>query len=275
MCDDDERAVAVRNNRNVLARPFVVVSWNLCGCGVPGTYTRDRKIARGALPGSPASRELDAAATWSKRLPLLVDELAPLDADVIALQENANGDEADSCAAQLGARLGLHVCEDDLEGGLAFLSQWPIRSTRNLELAADTFGYPAPLVVELTVRTERVTCVVVHLPLARCGDRTAFVAELARAMRGVEPPLLVCGDLNAEPDDPLVEMLLASGLVDATAAAGPTMPNPEPQVRLDYVLVRSGRATTSVRPATTHGSRADDLGFLPSDHLGVAVELEL
>lgn len=263
----------MRDNRQVLAERFVVVSWNLWGDGAPGTYTRDRRIARGGLPGSPASRELDPAATWSKRLPLLVDELAPLHADAIALQENADGD-AGSYAAELGSRLGLHVCEDDLAGGLALISHWPIRTTRTLELAADTFGYPAPLAVELAVRMVTVTCVVVHLPLARCGDRAALGAELAQAVSGIQPPLLVCGDLNAEPDDPLVATLLTGGLVDATAAAGATMPNPGPQVRLDYVLVRS-RGTNSVTSATTLGARADELGFLPSDHLGVAVELAL
>lgn len=36
-----------------------IVSWNLWGRNVPGTYSRDRNQVRGALPGSPAQGELN------------------------------------------------------------------------------------------------------------------------------------------------------------------------------------------------------------------------
>ena len=58
----------------------------------------------------------------------------------------------------------------------------------------------------------------------------------------------------------------------ASASVGPTAPNPDPVVRLDYVLVGSG---VRVRSVTRLGERADADGFLASDHLGIAVELEL
>jgi endonuclease/exonuclease/phosphatase family metal-dependent hydrolase len=252
----------------------VVASWNLWGGSAPGTYTRDRGIARGALPGSPAALELDPARTWSRRLPLLVAELEALRPDAVALQENARSDNDESHAAELASRLGMHVCEEDHEHRVALLTRRPIRSARPLELVADTYGYPLPLLVEVDGAAETLTVVVIHLPLARCGDRTALVSELGRALADLEPPLLACGDLNAEAGDPHVSMLLAAGLVDATVDAGPTMPNPDPQVRLDYVLVGSGRASTTVRSAITLGQRADEEGFLASDHLGVAVDLD-
>jgi Endonuclease/Exonuclease/phosphatase family len=169
------------------AARFVVASWNLWGRSAPGTYTRDRGIARGALPDSRAARELDGRRTWRRRLPLLAAQLGPLVPDVIALQENVRGADGESCAAQLASRLGLHVCEDHHERGLALLSRWSIRSARPLELVADAYGYPTPLVVEVNRGREILTCVVLHRPLARHGDRTALVAELSSAVACERP----------------------------------------------------------------------------------------
>ena len=253
----------------------MVATWNLWGGNAPGTYTRERGIARGALPGSPASREDDPVHAWKSRAPLLVAELARIGADVVALQENTRQPDGRSCAAELADRLGMHVCEDDHPRGLAVLSRSPVVAARRLQLGVETFDYPPPLVVELDAGSRRLTFVTLHLPLGRSGDRAPVVRELANAVGSLEPPLLVCGDLNAPPGDPVVEDLLSAGLTDASAAAGNTMPNPEPRVRLDYVLVGAGGLEVGVRGAATLGHRADPLGFLPSDHLGVVVELDL
>lgn len=202
---------------------------------------------------------------------MLVAELTRVNADVIALQESALGPDG-SHADELASHLAMQVCSDRRPVGLALLSRLPIESVRSLDLHADSYGYPAPLVVELGTAIEYVTCIVLHLPLARSGDRSALVAELSRVIARVRSPLVVCGDLNAEPSDRLVAALLATGLADVSAAAGPTMPNPDPQVRLDYILVRS---LTPVIDAEALGAAPDPDGFLASDHLGVAVELEL
>jgi len=99
-----------------------------------------------------------------------------------------------------------------------------------------------------------------------------FVTELARRLTHLPRPLVVCGDLNAAPDDPHIAALLAAGLRDASADVGPTMPNPSPVVRLDYVLASSDLV---VRAAWHLGEQPEADGFLASDHLGVAVALEL
>ena len=53
------------------------------------------------------------------------------------------------------------------------------------------------------------------------------------------------------------------------------MPNPQPVLRLDYVLARSeppgGMSAVS---AGVLGIEGDAGGFLPSDHAGVVVEVE-
>jgi endonuclease/exonuclease/phosphatase family metal-dependent hydrolase len=59
-------------------------------------------------------------------------------------------------------------------------------------------------------------------------------------------------------------------------AVAATMPNPGPTVRVDYVLVREEEgAKVDVVSARAFGDQPDGAGFLPSDHLGVVVELAL
>ena len=164
------------------------------------------------------------------------------------------------------------MCRGDHPRGLAVLSRWPITASTSLAVVSPTHGYPRPFDVELDLGATHVRCVVVHLPLERIGDRTTLFTELAHRLAHLPRPLVVCGDLNAGPDEPLLTRLLAAGLLDASASVGPTVPNPDPVVRLDYVLVDSGVRVRSVRRL---GERADADGFLASDHLGIAVELEL
>lgn len=87
------------------------------------------------------------------------------------------------------------------------------------------------------------------------------------------PPVIVAGDFNLAPDDPLTGRLTDAGWVDVTATAGSTMPNPDPVVRLDYIFAATG--AWEVRGVQTFGAAADADGFLPSDHLGVVADLQL
>jgi endonuclease/exonuclease/phosphatase family metal-dependent hydrolase len=92
-------------------------------------------------------------------------------------------------------------------------------------------------------------------------------------------PLILCGDLNAPPEAPLLRRLTAGGFVDALAAANPeangaTMPSQEPEARLDYVLLREG-CPVGVRSVEVIGDEPDGDGFYGSDHLGVRADLFL
>lgn len=251
---------------------LVVATWNVWGGNAPGTYTRDRGISRGAIPASPAARELDAQRTWERRRPLIVRALRESNADVVALQESSREEGRPSCAADIAKELGFGCVEDDHPRGLAVISRWPITGTTSHAVVSPTHGYPRPLDVELEHEAQRLRCVVLHLPLGRLSDRSFLFTELAHRLARLPRPLVVCGDLNAGPGDPLFARLLRAGLRDASADAGPTMPNPHPVVRLDYVLVSAGVDIRSVRRL---GERPDADGFLASDHLGVAVEVEL
>jgi endonuclease/exonuclease/phosphatase family metal-dependent hydrolase len=233
-------------------------------------------MARGARSGSPASRELDPLVTWTHREALLLAALGPQRCDVVAVQENAWLGDGSTLAGRLAASLRLALAEAVRAEGLGVLSRGTIRAVRSLELRCELYGYPSPLAVTTDLDDIEITVVCVHLPLASSGDREPILRELVERLEGVAAPVFICGDLNLEPDDPLLEGLRAAGFVDATRDLAATMPNPEPQVRLDYVLVRAGRvAEVDVVATAVLGDRPDAAGFLPSDHLGAVVELEL
>jgi endonuclease/exonuclease/phosphatase (EEP) superfamily protein YafD len=94
----------------------------------------------------------------------------------------------------------------------------------------------------------------------------ASLADLAREARGVDLPLVVAGDLNADRDHAAFRDLLDTGLRDAHDAVGRglarTFPASLPVLHLDHVLVR-GLVALEVREATVPGS----------DHKAVVADL--
>jgi endonuclease/exonuclease/phosphatase family metal-dependent hydrolase len=250
-----------------------LASWNLWGVNVPVTYFRRGK-RRGAMPGSPASDAADPGAVWARRRRLIAAELATLDPDCIALQECARQPGGRSTGAAV-APPERYVTEGDAldrNVGLALVSRYPPRRQGMVPIRSELFGYPEPLWVEVELDGVLVRVVSVHLPLAKVGPRRPVVEELARFSERCVEPVIVAGDLNMEPDDEILDVLGAAGFSDLTARCDPSMPNPDPVVRLDYILLRG---SGTVRAAHTIGARPDDDGFLPSDHRGVLVEVEL
>jgi endonuclease/exonuclease/phosphatase family metal-dependent hydrolase len=76
---------------------------------------------------------------------------------------------------------------------------------------------------------------VVHLGLS-AAERERQVAFLRARAGAAELPLLVAGDLNAEPDGPELAALAAAGLRSAVPAECLTFPAGRPERRLDYLL---------------------------------------
>jgi endonuclease/exonuclease/phosphatase family metal-dependent hydrolase len=252
-----------------------VVTWNLWGNGAPAPYLRERGVVRGAAAGSRALAESDPDLTWHRRFRLLVTELERIRPHLLLLQENGTYSRG-SAASTLAGALGLHAYEDGEPDGLAILSESAPRRRGVVPIAANPLGYPRPLWTEWAVARFGVRALCVHLPLERAGPREPFVAEVAAAASESDSDVtIVGGDLNAPVGDPLHEYFHKAGFVDVSAECGPTMPNPGPVVRLDYVLVRASRCAVSVVSAEAVGSEPDSVGFLASDHLGVAVELRL
>lgn len=184
-----------------------------------------------------AQYALDEAAVWSRRETMITKELALLRPDVVLLQE------ADQWVGPVGHRFDH----------LAVISPHPVRPLDLPDIcAAEVAG--------LTVAN-------IHLPLA---GHEPLIDDLIAHVALMSGPIVVGGDFNLPPDHPLIQRLQDAGWIDATAAVGPTMPSHDPEVRLDYIFVVDEAMTYT---AERFGANSDADGFLPSDHLGVTIEL--
>jgi len=230
-------------------------------------------VLRGAIDGSDATAAFDGAHVWTHRRPLLLNAMYSAQADIICVQECLDSGESNS--HELGAELGVSVYQDAESPGLAILSHLSLEQVNTLHhLQADWYGYAKPLHAVASIDSTDISIICVHLPLDRFGPRNHLTRELA-SWRSSAPIMVLAGDLNASPSDESIRTFLAAGYSDLSRSCGPTMPNPEPVCRLDYVLARtSGSGDLSVVSASVLGLEADASGFFPSDHAGVSVEFE-
>ena len=245
------------------------------------------------------------------RLPRIEAALRYLDADVVALQEvyadQAGGDDA----VRLGDRLGRHTVRSlpDPEPagaiGNALLSRWPV-----IEQGADLLpnldgraGRRQALWAVLATPFGRLPVIATHLAFRfdesavrqqQVRALLALAARLRSADPGRDPPVILCGDLNAVPDSDEIRLLTGRseapvpGLVfndcwpQVSQEPGHTWVrrNPHlqhsvwPERRLDYVMVSWPRPAPLGNPVQAFlvGDGPID-GLWPSDHLGVAVDL--
>lgn len=252
---------------------LLVATWNIWGMNVPAEYLKRGKF-RGAIAESPASRETRTEVVWARRHKLISAELSALRADAVALQECSRTPEKTSSRSV--APPGMHVTEGSeapTHVGLSILTAQAPAASGELSLEADLFGYPRPLWADIEIAGLRMRIISVHVPLERVGPRMPILEEFAAFIERTPWPVVIAGDLNMEPDNPILTQTLSRfGIMDATARLSASIPNPQPKVRLDYVLVRG--PGVSVHDACTFGETADQDGFLPSDHLGVAAELD-
>ncbi len=244
---------------------------------------------------------------WEQRLPLIVDELRRVDADVIALQEVWAADgtsSADVIADELG-HSRVVAADLEMEPGVLFgnavLSRWPITSSEARRLPAGDADDERRLVLRADVESPTMPLQVFSTHLNWRFDQSEVrqlqvetIAEFVQDSRPRSYPPIVCGDFNAEPTSDEMRTLtgqrpVASGLVlhDCWRSVHSTDPgntwdneNPfvadqlEPTRRIDYVLAgwpKAGGAGHAVA-AELIGTTPTD-GMYPSDHFGVVVDL--
>lgn len=245
---------------------------------------------------------------WEARLPLIIEELRHIDADVIALQEvwhDGTTSSAHLAAEALGYEVAyagdIDMLGDGIRFGNAILSRWPITAAADVLLPDE--GKPeGRLVVRADIDGPRgplqVFCTHLNWRLDQSHVRQAQVRALAQLVADAGPrsvPPIICGDFNAEPHSVEIELLTGQRavaveglvLVDAWHAAhphepGPTFRNANPYAeaqlewdrRLDYVFVGWPKARGAghvVRVDTFGTSPVGDLW--PSDHDGVVADL--
>jgi endonuclease/exonuclease/phosphatase family metal-dependent hydrolase len=245
---------------------------------------------------------------WDKRLPLIRDGLAALDADVIGLQEVLAFGSLPNQADEIAAGMGWHVHHApawQVGGGLTFgnailsphrlldtaclpLPSPPGLDTRSVAFArVDAPHGPIPVfVTHLTVQF--------HLCHVRCAQVVALVDHVARLAPIGEPPPVLLGDFNAAPDADEIRFLRGRTTLDGRSvyfadcwAATSESPgytydrkNPyalrsrEPSSRIDYIFVRGPDAQLRGEPLAARLALDQPRdGVWPSDHFAVVADI--
>jgi endonuclease/exonuclease/phosphatase family metal-dependent hydrolase len=209
----------------------------------------------------------------------VASELRAWDADVVLLQEVDRGrrrsDGVDQ-ARWLGRRLGMDAVfgpgrrTRPGSSGNAVLSRHPVVSSGNRPLPSRPGLFGRGLVrATLDVDGRLVDVFSTHLEHASSRVRREQAAAVVERVRRAARPVVVGGDINAEPGTPPVRRLERAGLVDAWQVAGRgdglTVPAYAPRRRIDFVF-----SDASFRPVS-----ADVVLSSVSDHRGVRAELDL
>ncbi len=195
-------------------------------------------------------------------------------ADIVFLQEVSRGwlvTTGNDEMAWLSRTLDLPYAwgpasTDDLWGN-AILSRYPILSERVVKYDSTQNLRRSALIVELDAGDGRVvTAIATHLdnPDEASDARAEQVEQLADLI-DLNQTTILAGDFNMAPDDPLIQSLVAAGLIDAAEAGGAPETTSENGRRIDYIFVTED---IGVESASVINSDA-------SDHKPVVVTLEL
>jgi len=224
----------------------------------------------------------NTADDWRQRAPLLVEQLAALDPDVIGLQEVRRlpgqarriARQASAGSARWTVRAEYKSGIKGLSEGIAVLSRLPVIDHDRLALGSQsrvaqrvTVGLPDGRVLD-----------VYNVHLANRDSETRL-AQARRLLAWIDErpdrPLVLVGDFNSRPDSAPWRMLTGRlrSAYSVVHGSEPRRTLPAGPV-LDYIfvndLVRVHEASiTFDRPS------ADDPGLLPSDHFGLVASLSL
>lgn len=175
--------------------------------------------------------------------------LEGLKPDLVALQEVDSNCGRSRCvdqAAELGAILNMSPAFGkfmDLQGGeygLAILSRYPILKTVRHVLPT---GAEPRCALEIEVQPPDMetplSFVCIHLDWTKDTIRITQLQALLDALKEPPHPIILAGDFNAEPAEPSMQLLRASGWHIAPKQ-GPchTWPAASPNTEIDYVVTR-------------------------------------
>lgn len=252
--------------RPSLRRTVLLVLVMVSSCAEPSDLLVSPALVRCEAPSDlspPTALRLvtyNIRSAQSSSLTEIAEVLHGFDADVIALQEvdhltdRSDGlDQAGVLAEQLGMHSAFAASRTEGSGdyGVALLSRYPFSEVKRLPLddGEGSFEPRVALVGELCIGGAPLTVVSLHADVYP-WSAAQQVDGLARQLKdrafgeGHAGPLLVAGDLNAEPEDPGPQALLSLGLIDlgATFPPAPTFSDR----RIDYVFASPALAEALV-----------------------------
>jgi endonuclease/exonuclease/phosphatase family metal-dependent hydrolase len=158
-----------------------------------------------------------------------------------------------------------------LRNAVLFRSPWRLVHSDHHRFTKTKGQYRRGFVLaELETKRASVAAVSVHLGLS-ARERSTHAAELLAALRDVDAPVVIGGDLNEDPDGEAVVALSAEFRSGRAIAGGghPTFPAGGPTAAIDDILVAGGAGIASFRVGETEAART------ASDHRPVIADLEL
>jgi endonuclease/exonuclease/phosphatase family metal-dependent hydrolase len=229
---------------------------------------------------------------WIERLPLLLNDFAALQPDVLGLQEVVFVLEQDRLIGAAGA--GHYAATRSWAGrpeyGNSILTraELPVSQQERLELS---HGRSAGRIV-IEHDAARILYINLHLhhevPDAAIRDAQAQAVLDWLATAQPTDVQVVVGDFNADPAEPAYARITAAGFRSALLEAngrepdvtwpsglqGPAIDTDGEPSCLDYIWVR-GAATVSSARVVFNRPAVDDPGLFPSDHFGLSAHLQI
>lgn len=231
----------------------------------------------------------DGENAWPNRREQVVELLADIDADLLALQEVlpnqfsylreqlprygwfGEGRERDGTGEHVPVGYRADRFDRD-DAGVFWLSSTPDEPSVGWDGDCPRLA----TWVNLNGNESDIHFLSTHLDHKGERARSNGAAMIAERVSGQSRPVLVAGDFNATPESAPLQRLTAKGLSDtrqsATSVVGPIGTyhgfDGDPQHRIDYVF---GSESIQVRRVETHVTDPPH----PSDHFPVVVDVEL
>lgn len=190
----------------------------------------------------------------------------------VACHVSTAGDVDEAALLQDG--LGMHVTfakSIDWMGGdygIALLSRQPVTDVQvypipdlEEEKRDRWFEHRIVLRCQTLYEGQPVTLLVTHLGLSE-GERQLGVQLLCSLLDDITTPVILGGDLNTQPDEPLMAPLLERLQMHSTAY---TFPSSDPNVKIDYLLTSPHWHVEAEYPLPDQAS--DHLALVKKVHL--------
>jgi endonuclease/exonuclease/phosphatase family metal-dependent hydrolase len=232
---------------------------------------------------------------WAARRELIVAQLRELEPDILAINEiHLPGQTGRWLQQTAENKNGSHynliqqskAGEESRIQGEGLLTLYPVVETANLDYRSHDC---VAVVARFDIAGRRVDIYVTHLIAAKVDDsaRQYQVRQLLQwiGTRDDADCSVVCGDFNAAPDQPSIELMAkayratqseATAFTPLREAGGdPTHPEWQRFDRcIDYIWVSNSIEIKS-SGLCFNKSSADDPNLWPSDHIGVWADLEI